>query len=121
RPLRFQERFGPAVAALLSPVSSYQPAAVMPDHRRRAESQRPAPLGQTPAHVHVVSSDAELRIESANGLQIGLAKGHVASRDVFRLAIGNKDMDRAAGGAGDTVGDRPVTGRRYVWSSDRCV
>src|SRR5713226_8826528 len=86
RPLRFQKRFRPAVAALLSPVGAERPAPVMPDHRRRAEAQRPGALRQTPAHIHVVTGDAELRIESTDGLEVGLAEGDVASGDVFGLA-----------------------------------
>src|SRR5437667_67310 len=60
---------------------------MMPNHCGRAEPERPAALLQTPADIHIVASDAELRIKSADRLETRLAEGHVATGDVFGLAI----------------------------------
>src|SRR5438093_9186624 len=48
---------------LLFPVGAQRVPAVVPDHGGRAEAQRPTPLLQLPAHIHVVAGGAELRIE----------------------------------------------------------
>src|SRR5205814_8292957 len=59
-PLAFEHRLGPAVADLLAPIRAHRVAAVVPDNGGGVEAQRPAPLLQSPAHVHVVAGDAKL-------------------------------------------------------------
>ena len=53
---------------LLAQVGADRVAAVVPDHRRRAEAERPAALLQPPADVDVVAGHAELRVEPADRL-----------------------------------------------------
>ena len=108
RPFLFQERLGKTVARLLPQIGANRIPPVMPDHRRRTETQRPAALLQSPADVHVVARNAELRIESSDRLETRFAKRHVAARDVFRFPIGKQNVSGAARRVGDTLGDGTV-------------
>src|SRR5689334_13251958 len=65
-PLFLQQGLSPPVPPLLLPVMAYRVAPVMPDNRRRVESERPATLLQPPTHVDIVAGDAELLVEAAN-------------------------------------------------------
>src|SRR5205814_6815265 len=116
-PFPFQHRLCPAVSDLLFPVGAQRIPAVVPDQGGRAEAQRPAPLLQLPAHVHVVAGGAELRIEPADRLEAVFAERHVAPGDVLRLAIAEKDVNRPARCARDALGDRAVARRSEVWST----
>src|SRR5438093_987300 len=69
RPLALQHRLRPAVADLLLPVRAHRAPAVVPDHGGGTEAERPAPLPQAPAHVHVVARGAELEIEPPDRLE----------------------------------------------------
>src|SRR5205814_9154452 len=86
-PLPLQHRLRSAVPALLLPVRAHRAPRVVPDHGPCAESQRPLPLPQPPAHVHVVAAHAKLRIEPANPLEGLFAERHVAARDGFGLTL----------------------------------
>ena len=69
RPLPLEQRLGLAVAVLLLPVRADRVAAVVPDHGRGAEAERPAALLEPPADVDVVAGGAELRVEAADRLE----------------------------------------------------
>src|SRR5207249_6001967 len=60
RPLSLQERLAPAVAHLLFPERPQRVAAMVPDHGRRAEPQRPAAFPPPPAQPDGVAGDPEL-------------------------------------------------------------
>src|SRR5881397_3980805 len=90
---------------------------MVPDHGSRVETQRPALLLQLPAHIDVVASDAELRIEPPYRLQGSFAKRHVTAREVLRLLVREQDVDWATRGVGDTLGDWSIAGGRDVWST----
>src|SRR6266516_2738899 len=79
RPFPCQKSLGFSVALLLAQIGANRIAAMMPDHRGRTETEGPAMRLQTPAHVHIVAGDTELRIKSADRLQAGPAEGHVAA------------------------------------------
>src|SRR5438309_3626883 len=96
RPFPFQKRLGFSIALLLAQISTNGIAAMMPDHRRGIEPQRPTLLLQAPADIHVVTRDAKLRVKSANRLQTRPAERHVAAGNVFRFAIRKQDMRGAA-------------------------
>src|SRR5512143_2180418 len=106
-----------AIADLLLPIGAQRVAPMMPDHGTRVEAERPAPRPQSPADVHVVPRGAEPRVEPADRLQAGLAERHVAPRNVLGLAVGEEDVDGSARGAAHALGDRPVPGRRDVWTA----
>src|SRR5205809_6853215 len=95
-PLALQHRLGPAIPDLLLPVGAHRIPPAVPDHGGRAEAERPAPLLQPPAYVHVVTGGAKLRIEATDGLQTGLPERHVAAGDVLRLAIGQEHVHGTA-------------------------
>src|SRR3989442_15558932 len=94
---------------------------MVPDHGSRVETQRPALLLQLPAHINVVASDAELRIEPPYRLQGSFAKRHVTARNVLCLLVGEQDVDRVTRGVGDTLGDWPVAGGWDVGPAGRHV
>src|SRR2546422_5186469 len=84
---------------------------MVPNHGGGTEAQRPASLLQPPAHVHVVSGDAEPWVEPADRLETRFTERHVAAGDVLRLAIGEEDVHRPARRARHALGDRAVAGR----------
>src|SRR5882672_6467787 len=86
----------------------------MPDNRRWTEAQCPAFLLQSPTDVHVIPRHAELRVETADGLERRNSKRHVAPRDVLRLAMRQQHVDRPAGRMGNAIGYQSVAGRRNV-------
>src|SRR5438034_2340566 len=96
-PLRREERLGSTVAFLLLPERAHRVSPMVPHDRSWTEAELPTRLLQLPAHVHIVASDAELRIEAADRLQRRFPEGHVAARDVLRLPVGEDDVRRAAG------------------------
>src|SRR5207249_7148593 len=59
-PLARQLRLGLPVLPLLPPVRADGVAAMVPDHGRRTEADRPAALPQPPAEIDVVAGDAKL-------------------------------------------------------------
>ena len=120
-PLPLEHRLRPAIPYLLLPVGSDRIAAVVPDHSRRVESQRPPPLLQPPTHVHVVAGDPELWIEAADRREARLANGHVAARDVLGLPVGDEDVTGSARRAGYALRDRSVAGRGDVGTADTGV
>src|SRR3989442_539724 len=78
---------------------------MVPNHGGGTEAQRPASLLQPPAHVHVVSGDAEPWVEPADRLETRFTERHVAAGDVLRLAIGEEDVHRPARRARHALGD----------------
>src|SRR5215217_4797954 len=91
RPFRLQQRFCLAVALLLLPICSDRIAAVVPNHRRRAEAKSPPPLLKPPADIHVVARHPESRVEAANRLELIFAKGHIAARNVLGYFVRQQD------------------------------
>ena len=69
---------------------------MVPYNSRRTESQLPVVFLEAPADIHIVARDAETFIETSNFKQRGLPIGHVASRNVLCLAIGQQYVDGAA-------------------------
>ena len=67
--VRHQPGLALAVADLLPPVRLHRRAVVVPDERRRGESDLPAPRLQPPAHVHIVSRAEVDRVEAADRQQ----------------------------------------------------
>ena len=120
-PLALQHRLGPAVPDLLLPVGAHGIPPVVPDHGGRAEAERPAPLLQPPAYVHVITGGAKLRIEPADGLEAGFPERHVAAGDVLRLVIGKEDMHGTARRPRHALRDQSVPRRREVRSAHRRV
>ena len=59
----------------------------MPDKPRWTETDLVIRLLQAPAHIHIIARDAELRIESADGLETIFADCHIAAGDMFRNRI----------------------------------
>src|SRR5207253_9496812 len=104
-PLLFEQGLRLPIAALLLPVGAHRVAPVVPDHGGGAEPERPATLLQAPAHVHIVAGDAVAGIKPPDRLQRLLAEGHIAARNVLRLAIRKQDMNWPPWRIGDTVGD----------------
>ena len=94
---------------------------MVPDHGSRVETQRPAVLLQLPAHIDVVASDTELRIEPPYRLQGSFAKRHVTAWNVLRFLVREQDVDWVTRGVGDTLGDWPIAGGCDVWSTDSHV
>ena len=121
RPLPFEERLGLAIALLLFPIGAHGIAVVVPDHGRWAEAQPAATLLQAPAEIHVVTRHAQLRIETAHGLKPGFPEGHVATRNVLRLAVGEEHVRGSAGGVRDTAGNRSVVRKRDVRAAYACI
>src|SRR6516165_1578944 len=66
RPFILELRLGLAVAVLLLPERADRVAPVVPDHRRRAEADRPAAVLQPPADVDIVAGGAKARVEAAD-------------------------------------------------------
>src|SRR2546425_2104856 len=91
---------------------------MVPDHGSRVETQRPALLLQLPAHINVVASDAELRIEPPYRLQGSFAKRHVTARNVLCLLVGEQDVDGITRGVGYAIGDWSIAGGRNVGPAD---
>ena len=60
---------------------------MMPDYGGWIEAQRPASFLQTPTDIDIIARRTELGIKPANGLKTGLAKCHVATRDVLCLTV----------------------------------
>src|SRR5437763_1191436 len=120
-PLPLQHRLRPAVPDLLFPIGAHRVPAVVPDDRRRAETQGPAVSLEPPAHVDVVAGGAELRIEPSDRLKTGLAKRHVAAGDVLSLAIAEEDVNGPARRARDALGDRSVARRGDIRSAHPSV
>ena len=118
RPLAFEHGLGFAVPLLLLQIRPHGIAPMMPDHSGRAESQRPAFHLQSPAHVHVVAGDVELRIESTDRLQRRAAKRHVAAGNMFGLAVGDEHVNRPARRVRDAARDEPVARRGNVGPAD---
>src|SRR4029450_705871 len=112
RPLTLQEGLSLAIVFLLFPIGPHRVTAMVPDHGSRMESQCPAALLQPPAHVDIVAGNAELRIKPLYGLEGGLPKRHVTSRNVLGLLVREQDVDRATGCVGNTFGDRAVASGR---------
>src|SRR5258708_16873863 len=108
RPLLCQQHLGLSIVLLLPPVGAHRVAAMVPDHRCRAETQGPAALLQPPADIDIVASNTELRIESTYRFEVGFTKCHVTAWNVFRFLIRKENVDRAAWSIGDTIGDWPV-------------
>src|SRR5439155_17537079 len=86
-PLALQQRLGRAVATLLAQVGAHGRAAMVQDDGAGAEAGAPAVLLQPPADVDVIARGAELRIEAADRLEVGLAHGEVAARQVLGLGV----------------------------------
>ena len=94
---------------------------MVPDHGCGMESQCPAVLLQPPAHIDVVTSNAELRIKPPYGLEGSLPKRHVTARNVLRLLVREQDMDWATGCVGNTLGYRAVASGGEVWPTNSRV
>src|SRR5205823_846667 len=93
-PLLFQQGLSVPIASLLVPVGAHRVPPVVPDHSGGAEPERPATLLQPPAHVHIVAGDAVAEIKPPDRLQRLLAEGHIAARNMLRLAVRKQDMNR---------------------------
>src|SRR5919204_2744455 len=102
-PLLFEQGLGLPIAALLLPVGAHRVAPVVPDHSSGAEPERPATLLQAPADVHIVAGDAVAGIKPPDRLQGLLAEGHIAARNMLRLAVREQDMRRPPWRVGDAV------------------
>src|SRR5919199_6177963 len=113
-PLLFEQGLRLSIAALLLPVGAHRVAPVMPDHGGGAEPERPATLLQAPADVDIVAGDAVAGIKPSDRLQRLLAEGHIAARNMLRLAVRQQDMSRTSWRIGDTVGEGTITGRGNV-------
>src|SRR5262245_28648058 len=84
---------------------------MVPNHRTGAISQSPSLLLKSPADIHIISSNAELRIESAYGFQRRFAESHIAAGDMFRLAIGQENVNRIAWRVSDALCYETITRR----------
>ena len=120
-PLALEQRLGASVPRLLLPVHAHRVAAVMPHDGARMEAERPPPLAQPPADVHVVAGGSELVVESPDLQQRRPAERHVAAGDVLGFLVGEEDVDRSAGRVGDGLGHRAVARRRDVRAPDADV
>jgi hypothetical protein len=92
-----EQRLRLAVAALLFQIIADRRAAVVPDKRRRAEADLVSGLLQSPADVHVIARSAVDGIESIDGYERAFEERHIATGNVFCLAVGQHHMRRAAG------------------------
>jgi len=97
RPFPFQKSLRLSVAFLLAQIGANRVAAMMPNHGRRTETQRPSLLLQPPTNIHVVARHPELRIKPSDSLEARLAERHVAARDVFRFPIRKQNVRRTSG------------------------
>src|SRR5207244_10209481 len=116
-PLALQHRFRPAVADLLLPVRADRVPAVVPHHGSRAETERPPPLLQPPAHVDVVAGHSELRIEATDRLEASSAERHVAAGGVLGVAVGEEDRHGHARRPRDAGGEQSVRRRGEGWAA----
>src|SRR5438309_7516018 len=107
RPFPFEQSLCLAVVLLLLPVRAYRVAAMMPDHGSRTEAQFPAALLQTPADIDIVTGNTEKGIKATDGLKARFTKGHIAAWNMFRLLVGEQDMNRTAWSIDDTLGSWP--------------
>src|SRR5262245_56786445 len=98
RPLALQKGLSLAIVFLLFPIGPHRITAMVPNHGSRMESQCPASLLQSPAHIDIVTSNAELRIKPPYSLEGGLPKRHVTARNMLCLLVREQDVDRATGG-----------------------
>src|SRR5712692_5593256 len=89
---------------------------MMPDHSSGVETQRPAELLQAPTHINIIASNMELRIEAADCPKARGTKSHVTARNVFRLLVGQENVDRPSRRVDNTIGDWPITRRSNVRS-----
>ena len=117
-PPPLEERLGPPVAALLTPVGSQRWPAVVPDHRGGAEADLHTPLLQTPAGIDVVPRHTEGRVEALDGGERRAPKRHVASGDVLRFGVRHEHVDRATRGVRDRVREQGILGWRHVGPAD---
>src|SRR5712691_6244081 len=121
RPLSLQEGLSLPIVYLLFPIGPHRVAAVVPDHGRRIESQCPASLLQSPAHIDIVAGNTELRIKPPYGLEGSFPKRNVTDWNVFRLLVREQDVDWATGCVGNTIGDRAVASGGEVWPANSRV
>ena len=112
--MRHQPGLAFAVAELLAPVRLHRRAMVMPDERRRRESDLPASCLQPPAHIHIVAGTQVNGIEPVNREQRVAAERHVAAGDVLGGAIVEQDVRRPARRARDALRHRRIVGRHDV-------
>src|SRR6516162_1858614 len=114
RPFPLEHCFCLPIAELLFPVPADRIALVVADHGTRVEAERPAMLLEPPACVYVVAGRTELRVEAADSCECLLPERHVASRNVLRLAVGQKDVDRSARCMSHAACNPPVIRRGNV-------
>ena len=121
RELAFQQRLGPAVPALLSPVGQHRVAPVVPDQGGRAEAERPARVLEPPADVDIVARGAKARVEPVYRAQRVGPERHVAAGYVLGLVVGEQHVHRTARRGGDALRDPSVVLRRQIRSADADV
>src|SRR5579859_76920 len=90
----------------------------MPDEPRGAEAKFITGLLQAPAKVDVIARLTENRIEVSNLFQGAFEESHVATGDMFGLAVGEHDVGGAAGRNHDGGGDGGVFGGKQVGAAD---
>ena len=118
-PLALEQRLGPAVAALLAQVAADGVAALVPDHRRGREADRPA---RSPAGASRGRRRRRRRgsgIEAAEAVEAPTAERHVAARDVLGRASSKRTWIGPARRARDAAATVAVVARRDVRAADR--
>src|SRR6266576_1536016 len=114
RPFPFNPGFCLAVTHLLLPKPSQSTATVVQDHSGWIETQSPASVLDAPASIDVVPSNAELGIETTNGLQPVSPECHVAPRDVLCLLVGEQYVSGPARCMSDASGHLTIVRKRDI-------
>src|SRR5262245_19359704 len=112
-------RFG--ITALLLEVCPDRIAAVMPDDGRWSEADSPASILQSPTDVDVVTSDAESGIKTPDRHQLFATVRHIAARNVLGDYVRQQHMNRSAWSVRNAVGDRAITRRGNIGTSNSDV
>ena len=71
-------------------------------------------INESPAEIDIIPCFSEDRIKPAQFLEHLGAEGHVAARNVLRLAVREHDVQRIPWRIGDTGGDGAIPGRGNV-------
>jgi len=116
--MRVEPRLSLSVPYLLLPVRSHACPSMVPDQRRRCETDL-QPLGlQSPADVDIVTRTDIDRIEAVDRQQRVPSKRHVTARYMLCDAVVEHDVDRPTRGACDALRHPRVVRGHDVRSAD---
>src|SRR4051812_3508064 len=112
-----QKCFGFPIAGLLPQIGTDGRTAIMPNKTARRESQPIAPFLQSPAYIHIIASVAKDGIETVNLLKCPFVKGHITTRNMFRLFVRQHHVGGPSGRNQYHRSHRRVLWRKKIMSS----